>query len=101
MPERPASSATPEPGEPYLRAGTWQPGPRSRHARARSEVDDDPLRLLPEELPWGIPARAAERDQDDLPPAVVIPARRSLMPVLIGAAAVVVVVVVVVLMAVR
>jgi hypothetical protein len=103
MPERPTSSATPEPGEPPLRAGTWQPRPRARHARARAEADDDPLRLAPEELPWGIPARAAGHDQHELPPAIVIPNRRSLTPVLIAAATVVLmlVVVVIVLVAVR
>jgi hypothetical protein len=101
MPERPTSSATPEPGEPPLRAGTWQPRPRARHARARAEADDDPLRLAPEELPWGIPARAAGHDEGELPPAVVLPTRRTLTPVLIAAVALVVAVVVVVLVAVR
>jgi hypothetical protein len=97
MPERPGSSATPEPGEPLLRAGTWQPRPRARHARPPSDADDDPLRLAPEELPWGIPARAAGRDGDELPPATVLATRSGLARALIVVAAAVVILVVVVL----
>ena len=97
MPERPGSSATPEPDEPVLRAGTWQPRPRARHARPPSEADDDPLRLTPEELPWGIPARAAGHDGDELPPATVLATRRTPSRTAIVAAAAVVVVGVVVL----
>jgi hypothetical protein len=95
MPERPASPATPEPDEPVLRAGTWQPRPRARHARPAT--DDDPHRLAPEELPWGIPARAAGRDQEVLPPAIVIAPRRGPARALIAAAAALVILVVVVL----
>lgn len=97
MPERPGSSAAPEPDEPVLRAGTWQPQPRARHARPPSEADEDPLRLAPEELPWGIPARAAGQDGEELPPATVLATRRTPSRTVIVAAAGVVVVVVVVL----
>jgi hypothetical protein len=76
VPERPVPSAVPEP-EPELRAGTWQPQPRARHARPPAEADDDPLRLAPEELPWGVPARAAGHDGDELPPATVLETRRA------------------------
>ncbi len=98
MPERSGSSATPpEPDEPVLRAGTWQPRPRARHARRSAEADEDPLRLAPEELPWGIPARAAGQDGDELPPATVLTTRRTPSRTVILAAAGVVVAVVVVL----
>jgi hypothetical protein len=100
MPERPASSTTPEPGEPQLRAGTWQPRPRPRHARAGSEPADDPLRLAAEELPWGIPARAAGRGADELPPAIVVATHRRPAPALVaGGAALVMLLLVVLLLA--
>lgn len=82
----------PEPDEPVLRAGTWQPPPRARHARRPAEADEDPLRLAPEELPWGIPARAAGNDGDELPPATVLATRRTPSRTVIVAAAGVVVV---------
>ena len=100
MPELPGSSTAPEPGEPPLRAGTWQPRPRARHARPGP--DDDPLRLAPEELPWGIPARAAGHEPGELPPAIVIASRRRPAGlILVAAAAVILVVVVLVLAVVR
>lgn len=96
MPERPGPSAMPEPNEPPLRAGTWQPRPRARHARPGSDADD-PLRLAPEELPWGIPARAAGHDAHELPPATVLTTRRGPARVLIVVAAAVVTLVALVL----
>ena len=97
MPERPGPSATPEPDQPPLRAGTWQPRPRARHARPASGADDDPLRLSPEELPWGIPARAAGHDGHELPPPTVLAARRRPRRALVVVAAGVVILMVLVL----
>ena len=100
MPERAGSAPAPEPVEPPLRAGTWQPRPRARHARPEAEPDD-PLRLAPDELPWGIPARAAGHDGDELPPAAVLDTRWTPPPPLIlAAAAVAVLVLLVVVLAV-
>ena len=96
----PAPAHGVEPGEPLLRAGTWQPRARARHARPPSDAgDDDPLRLAPEELPWGIPARAAGHDGGELPPATVLATRRTSSRALIVAAAGVVIVVVVLVLA--
>jgi hypothetical protein len=97
MPERAGPAATPEP-DPPLRAGTWQPRPRARHARPAADflpaesTADDPLRLSPEELPWGIPARAAGQEGHELPPPTVLTTRRVPRSLMVVATAVAVLV---------
>jgi len=40
-------------------------------------TDDDPDRLRPDELPWGVPARALVGTGGQLPPPIVVARRRS------------------------
>lgn len=44
---------------------------------APAEPDDDPDRLRPDELPWGVPARALVGADGQLPPATLVARRRS------------------------
>jgi hypothetical protein len=111
MSDQPGTGSTAESGEPLLRAGTWQPRPRRPEVEAPPEsgdetttqaaqvpeptddlIDVDPLRLAPDELPWGVPARAASPDGVALPPADVLESRPSPLRIAVIVVAVVVVV---------
>jgi hypothetical protein len=46
-------------------------------AVATDPVDDDPDRLRPDELPWGVPARALAGAGGQLPPPTLVRRRRT------------------------